>query len=334
MLPFSGNASPLPRNAGVALILALAAIVTASGLLLWLQARALHRGTSAYAALETEHLRVAAAETARAALYVLAADPDLSVDHPGEDWAQPLERDWPGGIHAWARVEDAAAYVDLNNLACSNQPGRPFSAILRNAFTACGHFEADAPVDALADYVDADTTGDYEAAFYRHADAPLLPPDRELWAPAELLHVHGFSPALFAPPAPAPDARHHRDELFGGDFRQATVLLPDAPDAPVPVNLNTATREALLAVAGIEHAATVRSAMSLRALHPFQSTTLLAAADPDLAASLEGAIDVKSAYYRVRATAEHDGRRRSILAYARRDPDGAVHLLQWLEGVS
>lgn len=318
-------------RSGVAMILVLAAIATAAGLLLWLQARALHRGAGSAAALETEQLRLTAAETARAALYVLAADPDLNVDHPGEDWAQILERDWGDGIRSWAQVEDAAAQVNLNNLAAADQPSRTFAEIIRNAFSCCGHFESDAPVAALSDYLDADQDGPFEAAFYRHADRPQTPPDRALWGAADLLDVHGFTAALFAPPDPA---RRQRDELFGGDFRLAVTLVPDASDAPIPVNVNTATREALLSVAGVEHADTVRSAMALRALHPFQSLSLLFAASPELAAALEGAIDVKSSYYRVRATAERNGRRRSVVAWARRETDGSVHLLQWLEGVS
>ncbi len=322
-------APPSSPRSGMALVLALAATVVAAGLLMLLQARALRRGTEARALLETGQLRVAAAETARAALHLLSADEDLSVDHPGEDWAQIVEKDWGDGLSAWARVEDAAANVDLNNLGHEAQPGRSFHEIARNAFACCGFFEADAPVAALADYIDADDDGPYEAPFYRHADPPLTPPGRELWAPAEMLDVHKISADLFAPPA---DGRRNRDELFGGDFRRAATLIPDRPGEPVPVNVNTATREALLAVAGIDRAELVRSAMALRDLHPFESLSMLFAARPELAAALEGALDVKSSYYRVHAVAERGGRRRSVLAWARREADGSVHLLQWLEG--
>ena len=348
MFPFPGNLAPCalrsppgataprrPRPApdsGAALILALAAVVTAAGLLLLLQARALNRSAQTNAMLEAEHLRIAASETARAALRILAADADLDVDHPGEDWAQILECDWTGDIHAWAQIDDAGAHVNLNNLAADKQPARDFKTIVRNAFTCCGNFESDAPVEALADYEDADTEGTYEAAFYRHAEAPLAPPNRPLWAPAELLDVYGFSAALFAPPKV--EARRTRDELFGGDFRLATTLVPGACEEPVPVNVNTATREALLAVAGVEHAEIVRSAMALRSLRPFTSLAMLGATRPELAEALDGALDVKSAYFRVRASAERNGRRRTVVAWARRDTDGIVHLLQWLEGES
>ena len=320
---------PSSPRSGMALVLALAATVVAAGLLMLLQARALRRSAEARALLENGHLRIAAAETARAALHLLSADENLSVDHPGEDWAQILEKDWGDGLTAWAQVEDAAAHVNLNNLGFENQPGRSFHEIARNAFACCGFFEADAPVAALADYIDADADGPYEAAFYRRAEPPLVPPDRELWAPAEMLDVYRISADLFAPPAVD---RRTRDELFGGDFRRATALIPDRPDEPVPVNVNTASREALLAIAGIDRAELVRSAMALRDLHPFDSLSMLFAARPELAAALEGALDVKSSYYRVHAVAERDGRRRSVLAWARRDTDGSVHLLQWLEG--
>ena len=91
-------------RSGMALILALVAIVLAGGLALHLQAKAGALARAEQAELLKERLRVAAAEAARDALWVLASDEDLQVDHLGEEWALPREGVREDGISTWALV--------------------------------------------------------------------------------------------------------------------------------------------------------------------------------------------------------------------------------------
>ena len=89
---------------GMALILTLAAIVLGGALALLMQARGARVAQAEQAELIQERLRIAAAEAARDALWVLAADDNLNVDHAGEDWAQPREHTFPDGLATWAVV--------------------------------------------------------------------------------------------------------------------------------------------------------------------------------------------------------------------------------------
>ena len=114
---------PAARS-GMALILALAAVVLAGGLALYLQARAATLFRAEQTELRWEQLRLSAAEAAREALWVLAADDDLTVDHLAEDWALPRETNRTDGIVTHAMVEDAGRFLNWNNVGVSGRSGR------------------------------------------------------------------------------------------------------------------------------------------------------------------------------------------------------------------
>lgn len=314
---------------GAALVAALAATAAVAGVLAWMQAKALARLEAARGLRETEQLRIAAAEIAREAAWAVAADGNLDVDHAGEDWARRRERGGDGW-EAWAVAEDAGRWVDWNNAGRARQPGRGFGEILRNLMACCGQFEADAFPAALADYTDADGEGAFEAPFYRRAGLGREPPNRVLRSGGELAAVPGFRADWWAPKEDGRAA----DDLFGGDLRAGAVAVPADREEALPVNVNTAGREALLAVAGIEQDAPVRTAMAMRLLRPFETTGILFAAHPEAAAALEGALDVKSRHFRVRAEAKAEGSGRTwrVSAWYERGDDGALRCLQWAEG--
>lgn len=317
---------PAARS-GMALILVLAAIVLAGGLALFLQARASALARVEQAELLCERLRLAAAEAAREALWILASDETLEVDHLGEDWALPRESSREEGISTWAIVEDANRFFNWNNLSASNRASRSFREILLDLMMFCGDFDSSARVDALTDYVDADEDGPYEADFYRAGDTPYGPSNRELWAPAELLWVHGFSADLFRP-----RPRADLGDLTGGDLSASTILVPLPLEAPLPVNVNTAGRDVLMGVSGLQQEDVVRKILALRQVQPFESLALMFMAYPEVAAALEGSVGTASTCFRVRARAASGGQHRSVMAWVARDPQtGDVRVLQWLE---
>lgn len=312
-------------RAGMALILTLAAIVLAGGLALYLQARALALARAEQTELLRERLRLAAAEAAREALWTLAADEDLAVDHLGEDWALPREVVHNDGLSTRALVEDAGRFFNWNNLSVSNRATRSSRDILLDLLAFCGDFAGGVRAEALADFTDADEEGDYEADFYQAGEPPWEPPNRELWAPAELLRIHEFSAEMFRP-----RPRTGSDDLFDGDLSAATALVPLHLDRPVPVNVNTASREVLMGVAGLQQDAAVRAILSLRQMEPFRSLALLFMANPELAASLEGSVATSSSCFRVRARAALADRHCSVLAWVVRGENGDIRILQWL----
>ncbi|MBR6023130.1 MAG: general secretion pathway protein GspK [Kiritimatiellae bacterium] len=313
----------------MALVLALAATAAVSGLLAWAQARVLARAREARRWRVEEELRVAAREAAREASWRVAADADWEVDHPGEDWAREVRHatEYGAEVRAWA--EDGGRWVDWNNAGSAGQPGRDFREITRNLLACCGQFETDGFVGALVDWVDADEEGGKEKAWYARAGMAWEPPNRPMWGAGELRGVAGFDAAWYA----KRDAEGAKDELFGGELGAGAVAVPADREAPFAVNVNTAGREALLAVAGVEHDALVRQAMALRAVRPFESTGALFAAHPEAAAALQGALDVKSRCFRVRAEAVGEGGARwRVNAWYEREDDGGVRCLQWAEG--
>ena len=318
-----------PARTGMALILTLAAIVLAGALALLVQARAARVAQAEQAELIQQRLRIAAAEAARDALWNLAADEHLDVDHPGEDWAQPREQTLPDGIATWAVVEDAGRFFNWNNLAAAQQPTRTAGDICGDLLTFCGDFQALPIVAAVTDYLDADNEGDYEETFYRRATPPLQPPNRELWAPGELLNIHGF-PARFL----RPRAKADSNDLFSGDMATATVVVPAELAKPIPINLNTAGREVLMGLAGLQHEDAVRSVLALRTVQPLESLGALLMAHPELAAQLGDSISVNSAFFRVRARAALGDQFSTVLAWVERNPhSGDVRILQWVPEV-
>ena len=322
----------LPQaRSGMALILTLASIVLAGGLALYLQTRAAAMARAEQAEVLAEKLRVAAAEAAREALLVLASDPDLNVDHLAEAWAAPMERTREDGLSTWAVVEDAGRFFNWNNLSASNRSARAPREILADLMTFCGDYEAEARVDALADYVDADETGAYEAGFYQAAEIPFRPPNRPLWSPAELLDVRGFSPEQFRP-----RARTASDEFAVGDLASSTALVPAAPEKPIPINLNTVDREVLMGVTGsrpgLRQETAVRAVLALRQMQPTNTLSMVAMAYPELGAALGDSVGEASSYFRVKARASMGDAQREAMAWVKRDPNGDVQILQWVEG--
>ena len=323
----------MPRRpsarSGMALILTLVAIVLAGGLALHLQARAAAQARIERVETVRERLRVAAAEAARESLLTLASDEDLDVDHLGEDWALPRESEQGDGISTWSIVEDAGRYYNWNNVAVSNRATRQPREVLLDLLTFCGDLGPSVRVDALEDYLDADGEGTYEADFYRDQAVPSQPANRLLWAPSELLRVHEFSADLLKPrPKTSPD------DLFGGDLSASAVVVPAFIEEPIPVNVNTASREVLMGLTGLQQDAAVRAVLSLRQVQPFRSLGMMFMASPELAASIEGAVGTASRYYRVRSRASVDSQYRTVAAWVMRDANGDVQVLQWIEGGS
>ena len=320
-------------DGGFVLILALAAVLGAAGALLWVQTRALGRARVAAAMLESEALRAAAAEAAREALAGLAADPDLSCDHAGEDWARPLERTRADGIRVAARVEDAGRWADWNNAGADGGMGVRSAEILENLLICCGHFEKGQWPAALRDYLDEDGKGRWEDEFYAQQIPPSEAADRLLWAPEELWEVAGIDPEWWRPRG---EAERRAAGVFGGEIRESTAVVPPTERTGGEVrtvNVNTAGRSVLLALGGVENEEAVDRVLAMRRTRPFASTALLALAGPDAGAALAGVLDVKSRHFRVRAVAEREGRARSVTAWAVRDDAGDVDILMWAEGV-
>lgn len=122
--------------------------------------------------------------------------------------------------------------------------------------------------------------------------------------------------------------------MFSGDIAAAAVVVPVALTQPIPINLNTASREVLMALAGLQHEDAVRSVLALRMVQPFESLGALLMAHPELAAKLGDSVRVNSVYFRVRARAALGDQFSTVLAWVERDfHSGDIRILQWVPEV-
>lgn len=277
--------------------------------------------TSARVALrDAEHkaartrLRAAAADAAWGALTSLAADEDLQTDHTNEPWAAPVARTLPGGVETTVQVMDENRWFDVNSLAArlpENAPRKP-AAIVADLLTLARQPDPALAAQALQDWVDPDHAGLREADYYRKQDPPLTIADALMECPQELGAVLALAGA-------------------GGGSAPGLTVLPDRAARIMPVNVNTAGREALMAILGPEYRSAAYSICGLREAGPLTS---LAALNRLLKTGAENPwakyFAVKSSFFSVTARAAQDNWSQEVYALAARDAQGNVEILRWV----
>ena len=102
-------------------------------------------------------------------------------------------------------------------------------------------------------------------------------------------------------------------------------------ERPVRINVNTASRDVLLAVLGVDHGYAVQTLLSLREGGPIRSLQpIRRAVEPLLQDVIERFFDVRSLFFRMEAEAELNGEFAHIRAIARRGENGALSIVQWV----
>jgi type II secretory pathway component PulK len=174
--------------------------------------------------------------------------------------------------------------------------------------------------------VDADDEGLQESSSYLKNKPPYACANRIFYDWAELLAVAGGQRAMFD---------HHPREstvdTFNADLVDGLTICPLPRERPRPINVNTATPEALRGVMGVGQDDMVRTILALRSFKPIRSlATVLAVDDPDFAENVRPYLDVRSREFRVDASAYANHRAVSVRALAQRDSSGRVEIVQWI----
>jgi type II secretory pathway component PulK len=315
-----------PRRGGVlVLTLVLLALLT----LLLVQAQALARGRlrAETSADQSATLRRAATESVWSALQRLADDADLAVDTTNETWAAREEITSPLGISTMTRVQDGARRFDLNNLTLTTATGvRSSEDVVMDLMTMCGDFTPVARVAALRDYLDQDRVGLYEADFCAKQVPPVACPNRLLYSWGELLPTAGWSRDAFQ--------RHPQTSslrTFEADLVDSLTLIPLARERPLPININTASRETLTGVLGLGQDALVAAILTLRSIKPIRDLEALSVmAEPGFFETVQPYLSVRSSIFEVESLAYANGRTERVRALASRGRDGRVDVVQWL----
>ena len=312
---------------GSVLVVVLATLAAISALVLQVQLTARSRLAHEQRAVRQQALEQAASGAVREALQRLADDEDLLCDHAQEPWAARTERRSPDGIDTVVSVADANRLLDLNVTGRRTDRGtKPGDSIVSDLFSACGRFDSGDRVRALHDWVDDDQQGSFEAPFYAAKKPGYACPNRKLVSAAELDFVEGWPRSLFEP---KPASLSHA--LLDGDFGASVTLVPLARERPVAINVNTARREVLLAVLGVDQDTVVNAIVSLRHERPLRSLDMVQQLmGPELFASLSPYLGVRSDLFVVQAEAASEGESMRVRALAQRDGQGRVRVLQWV----
>jgi type II secretory pathway component PulK len=320
--------SPVADRRGSALVFVIILAAVLTGIVLFAQLQARRDLAATRRSLMQLTLHQAAAEGIRAALLRLAADDETSVDHLRKPWAMPQLATNPAGIVVVVRVTDENRFFDWNNLAITplGPQSRSANDIAMDLMNLCGDY---APVDrlaALGDWVDADSDGRWETPFYQQQSPPSAAANRPLFTWGELLHVHGFNRDFFRP--------HEGETVFSHaatNLLDSFTVVPLPRDRPTRVNVNTASREVLLALAGVDQAYAIQQMLALREAGPLRTLTpIRQAVAPRLQDAVERFLDVRSLYFRVEAEAVQGDQLERIRAFARRDENGALAIVQWV----
>ncbi|MCX6997672.1 MAG: type II secretion system protein GspK [Kiritimatiellaeota bacterium] len=315
------------RGDGSALVLLLILLGLMTGLVLQIQLAARRQVQRAERALLQTRLHQAAAEGAHAALQRLAEDDDLLADHLREAWAVPQVVTNPAGLVVRVSVLDENRFFDWNNLAIllTGPAARSAAEMAMDILTLCGDFAPIAKVEALSDWVNASAPGLAQTPYYRQREPPYEAAKRPLYAWSELLWVRGFSRGMFT--------RRERQALTPGtaDLVDCFTVVPVSRNHPVRININTASREVLLGVFGLERGAAVQTILALREGGPIRSLRPAERlVEPRLRDVLDRYLDVKSLYFRIAAEAAAGEQTGRILVLARRSDQGGLEIVQWV----
>lgn len=319
--------APPSREGGSVLVVVLAMLAVVAALVLQVQLTARARLHAQDTQMRRAGLVRAASDAARAAMHRLADDQDLLSDSLNDPWAKREELRSPLGIETLVNVTDENRCFDLNNLGRrADLSARQVEEIVANLMYVCGQFDAGERVRALRDWVDADQDGTHESAVYEHRTPPFKCPDRPLVSWNELFDIDGWTRELFT---------HRRPTSLRGDFNgnlaECVTILPVKNDRVIPVNINTASRDVLLAILGMDQDALANAILSMRKMQPIHSIDAIQPLiEPTLFAQISPYLSVRSEYFRIDARAFADGASAHVRALAFRDGEGHVEVEQWM----
>ncbi|MBU4198468.1 MAG: general secretion pathway protein GspK [Verrucomicrobia bacterium] len=259
-------------------------------------------------------LRAAATDAAWEALRLLVDDDDRLVDHTNEPWATPGGRLLPNGIETSVQIEDENRRFDINSLSVRlpEKTQRFPLDIVRDILALSRQPDPLVQAQVLQDWLDPDHAGLREEDYYRSLNPPVTIADALMESPQELAEVLARSGSR-------------------GGVPPGFAVLPDRARRIMPVNLNTAERDVILAVLGPQNAAAAATLIGLRDAGPLASLTVLnrlLKTGPENPWSLY--FNVKSSFFSVTARAAKGEDSEEVYALVCRDAQGNVDILRWV----
>jgi len=231
-------------------------------------------------------------------------------------WATPIKLDDEAGSLE-ITVTDESGKININGLVQPNGEYEQFTlAALRRIGT-----RLEIPEDvwgAVADWIDGNDlprSGGVESPYYRSLKPPYSSSNDKLMTLMELSMVKGITPELF------------------GKLRPLLTLFSDQPGSPLStVNINTASKEILLALDDRIDDRMAERIMEERRLQPFKSTAELSRVPglDTVAIGLVGKISVKGNLFKITSIARVKDSGRTVEAIVRLN-GGMPEYLSWQE---
>lgn len=314
--PVSRSRSPLPKQRGVAVIVALVVLAISASLatsMLWDRNLDLRRTANI---LHLDQAREYALGAEAWSEQILARDAQHSrTDALGEQWATQLPALPVEGGAITGRIEDMQGRFNLNNLAAAaagtgTAPRTGAQPALQQFRRLLVLLQINPDIaSAVADWVDADSTpqlsGGAEDPYYAALDVPYLAANQPMASVSELLLVKGVTYT---------------------DYRR---LLPYVTALPVtggatPININTAPWPVIASLADGISAAEAQSIVASRGPNGFQSL-------PPALATVRGAAaaaQFSSQFFRLTANVEIGSSRLTLYSLLERDRTGATYCVR------
>ena len=318
------------RKPGSALVLVLVFLALISAVLFRLQSTAMLRLKAADQAVNTAQLRAAQQVGIDRALKILSDDENLLVDHPAEIWAQPVAIEDPLGFRTEIRIIDGERWFDINNLALEvDVEVRPVREVLHDLYRACGDMHPTLRIQALKDWVDANSEGNYEQAWYEKEDPPYRCANAPMMSFEEINLVAEIDTDFYNRlPSDEDELPHPMDTFI------ALPPLQTTKTRLTRINVNTAPPHVLLGIVGPDQSALVEQFLAFRQQQPIREIgAYLNRLPPGTMDVANAYLDVKSQFYHVEVVTAGQGSKSGHLVTARilvhRDSKGRVEILQW-----
>jgi type II secretory pathway component PulK len=278
--------------------------------------------------LDQMRMQTAMTAAVKEAIARLANDENLFMDHHNEDWAKVIDVTDPGGITIRVNIRDASAHFDLNNLymEIADLTTRPVEDIAGDLFNQCGDFSSGDRIGSLIDWIDPDNEGFREKEFYSERLPPYEPTNRYLTSFDELFQVNGFSPEWLNPPPVK------NNQPFLAEPGNTFSIIPVPRRRPIPVNINSAPRQVLVGILGMENSTFVDQLLGIREHHPIRSLNLITQLidNERTRSTINTYLDVKSQYFTIEARSHIKGNSAALNALVHRNPDGKTEVIRWV----
>ncbi len=303
---------------GFVLVLVLLATALLTGLVTVFVSQVYLETGSSQTSIDSAQGRLFAEAGIVGALELLKISPGAnSYSSLSDPWAEPiLLEDEQGQLRI--SIEEENSKLNLNVIAFPNGTwNEPYREIAARLFKKLD-LSLD-PLDAIADWIDEEQTphpGGAEIDWYLYSSQPCKPRNKPLVTIEEIKRIKGVG------------------EIYEKIIPFVTVYGDQPAGAPgAPININTASRELLLALDDRMSDSLVDRILEYRKSTPFKNPAELAqvAGMQQIATSLLTRISSKGSVYRIRSEGLVNGVTRTIEAVARVNGASNPSILYWRE---